>query len=345
MQEQTKPNSPAVDRLRCLLDLVDRQGLPSLTDDELLELGRLYRRTSSALSRARSLGLESRETEQLNRLVARAYAQVYVGEPRRPGSVMMFFLREFPRTVQSHARFFFAAIGLFLLGGVLGAGLTLADPHMPDVIFGPGWADELQTVADRYVGIKNWLPEQVRPMASTMIMTNNLKVSFLAFATGLFYGLGTMYLLVFNGVLIGATAAVVHQHGVDVGFWAFVAPHGVIELTAIFLSAAGGLILGHALVFPGKYSRMDSLKLAGREAVKLVLGVAAMLFVAGLLEAYFSPAPQIPALVKLQFAAIVGMAEYLYLFFMGRSGKPAREQSAPFATPQGQTSASSLSAR
>jgi len=291
----------------------------------LLEFGRLYRRASSALSRARSLGLESNETEQLNLLVARAYGHVYVGGPRRVGSLLGFLLREFPRTLQTHVRFFFAALGLFLLGGLIGAALTWADPHMPDVIFGPGWTDELQTVADRYVGVKNWLPEQIRPMASSMIMTNNIKVSFFAFATGLFYGLGTIYVLIFNGLLIGTIGAVVHQQGVDVGFWAFVAPHGVIELTAIFISAAAGLMLGHALVFPGRYSRLDSLKLAAREAIKLVLGVIAMLFVAGLIEAYFSPVPEIPAMAKLQFAAVVGAAEYAYLFLCGRQAKGAAE--------------------
>ncbi|NCO41432.1 MAG: hypothetical protein COZ06_32365 [Armatimonadetes bacterium CG_4_10_14_3_um_filter_66_18] len=327
----------AGERLARLLDKIDQRGLKALDDEELLELGRSYRRAGSALSRARTLGLASAETERLNRLVGRAYGQLYVGEPRPRGTVTTFFLREFPRTVQANRGFFLAALGLFLAGGLLGGALTNAEPNLPDVIFGPGAAEGLESVAERYAGVHNWLPEETRPLASSLIMTNNLRVSFLAFATGVFFGLGTLYVLLTNGLVLGAAAAVVHNRGVDANFWAFVAPHGVLELTAIFLAGAAGLRLGDALLRPGPYGRLDSLRLAGREAVKLIMGLVAMLVIAAPIEAFLSPVPELPAALKFQFAAVVGVAEYAYLFLVGRGDKAA--------SASGQINASSLSAR
>lgn len=312
--------------LTAFLESIEKHGVGSLSDNQLLEFGRLYRRASSALSRARTHGLEGPETARLNRLVGRAYAHLYVGEPRRRGSVRAFFGREFSRTFRTHLAFFLAAVGLFSLGAFVGGALTAFNPQMPDLLFGPGWADELENLASRHVGARNWFPEEVRPLMSSFIMVNNVQVAFLAFATGILFGLGTVYVLVTNGLLLGTVAVVVHRHGVAASFWGFVAPHGVIELTAIFIAGSAGLILGYALVRPGKYGRLDALKVAAREAIKLILGVVAMLIVAALIEAFVSPLPDLPAVLKLEFAATLGLAEYSYLLLTGRGDEERKSR-------------------
>jgi hypothetical protein len=114
---------------------------------------------------------------------------------------------------------------------------------------------------------------------------------------------------------------------VGVDFWAFVAPHGVIELTAVFLAGASGLMIGYALIFPGALFRREALKLAGRQAAKLLMGAALLLLPAGLTEAFFSPVPQVPHALKFAFAALAGTALYAYLLTAGRS--PEDEASSP----------------
>jgi uncharacterized membrane protein SpoIIM required for sporulation len=323
-------------QLEGLVAQIERRGLRSLSTEQLVQFGRAYRRAASALSQARTRGLGGASTDQLNRLVARAYGQVYVTPARRRGSFRQFVLAEFPATFRRQIRFIAVAFALFASGGLLGGVLTTYNASMPDLLLGPGWADELENLADRHVGLRNWLPEETRPLASTAIMTNNIKVGFLSFAGGMFAGLLTVYVMWFNGLMIGTVAAVVHRRGVDLGFWSFVAPHGVIELTAIFIAGGAGLMLGYALINPGPYTRGTALKLAAREAIKLVMGVVLLLIPAGLIEAFLSPAVEVPAAFKLLFAAVVGTFLYAYLFLCGlsRSAVSTQHSALRFRIPE-----------
>jgi len=323
LQKAENSSNPSWQELETLIQQIERRGLSRLTPEQLLRFGRAYRRAAAALARARTHGLTGVEVEVLNRLVARAYGQVYSAPPRQKGSFLRFIRQEFPAAVRRHWLAITLAAGLFLLGGLFGFLLTHLNADMPDILFSPGWAEELEHLAERHAGVHNWLPEPERPLASSFIMTNNLRVAFIAFATGLAFGLGPLYLMWFNGLLIGTVAAVVHRRGVGVGFWSFVAPHGVIELTAIFIAGGAGLLLGWSLVNPGPYTRGAALKLAAREAVKLIMGVVLLLIPAGLIEAFFSPVPEVPSSFKFLFAAAVGAALYTYLLFSGLTPLPS----------------------
>ena len=164
---------------------------------------------------------------------------------------------------------------------------------------------------------------------SSMIMQNNIRVAAVAFATGILAGIGTFLMLFYNGLMLGVVGALIAAHGgeVQMGFWSFVAPHGVIELTAIFIAGGAGLMLGWAVLNPGEYSRRDAVKLAGREATKLMIGVAAMLVVAGVIEGFFSPS-MTPDRVKLIVAAMIGTSEYYYLFMSGRGSEKKTDHAA-----------------
>ena len=154
---------------------------------------------------------------------------------------------------------------------------------------------------------------------------NNVKVTMIAFATGIAAGVGTFMILFYNGLMLGVVGAAVAARGPHVawGFWSFVAPHGVIELTAIFIAGGAGLMLGWAVLSPGEYTRSTALKLVGREAFKLMLGVASMLLVAGIVEGFLSPS-MLPNAVKLSCAAVLGTALYSYLFMAGKKQPAAR---------------------
>ena len=151
----------------------------------------------------------------------------------------------------------------------------------------------------------------IEPLASTGIAINNLVVSFRAIAGGISLGAFTAYILFLNGVMIGAIATLVGQNGLAFPFWAFVLPHGSLELPAIFLAGGAGFLIGRALLFPGKYRRVDALKVYGAEAAKLTFGIIPMLAIAGLIEGFFSPNPLFPDLLKY----IVGLGLFMLLLF------------------------------
>jgi uncharacterized membrane protein SpoIIM required for sporulation len=147
-------------------------------------------------------------------------------------------------------------------------------------------------------------------------MTHNVSVTFLVFAAGITFGIGTIYLLALNGLLLGTVAALCMKHKLALEFWSFVLPHGSFELMAVFIAGGAGLILGHALVDPGPYRRVETLSVRSRDAVKLVLGCVPLLIVAGVTEAFFSPSP-VPPEIKLVFAGVMFTALLGFLFFAG----------------------------
>jgi uncharacterized membrane protein SpoIIM required for sporulation len=312
-----------------ILDKVDRTGLRGISAEELVDLGRLYRRAAADLGRARTAGVDPREIAYLNALVGRAYGYVYTSDPRGLASVKAFFAAEFPRSVRRAAAFIGAAFGVFMLAALFGLIATYQDADAPDALLGPGWTSQLEGIADRHTGQQDWLPGEWRPVASSNIMTNNIMVSILAFSLGIFGCLGTLFLMFFNGMMLGAVTAAVEQRDVALGFWAFVAPHGVLELPAIFIAGGAGLLLGYALINPGDLSRRAALRHAGSEAIKLIMGVAAMLVVAGTIEGFFSPA-LLPEALKFTFAAFLAAGLVAYLALAGRGGE---EEPSPAVRP------------
>jgi uncharacterized membrane protein SpoIIM required for sporulation len=150
------------------------------------------------------------------------------------------------------------------------------------------------------------------PGVSTMIMVNNIKVSIKAAAYGVSMGIGTALLLIVNGILIGGLSGMATEYKVDLLFWAVILPHGIIELTAICIAGGAGFKLAGALFAPGDLPRRDALRLAGSEAIQLVVGVALLLVIAGVIEGFITPLP-LPPLLKIGFALITGVVLMLYL--------------------------------
>lgn len=312
-------------RLEFLLQRVQTSGLRSLNSDELIELGHLYRRAASALSLARGRGLDDSRIEYLNGLVSRAYGYIYVAESKGYPSIKNFFTKDFPQTFRRNLLFILAAFGISLAAGLFAFAIVDRDPGKADAVLGPQASAMIDHIASRHTGHKNWMPEEERPVMSSSIMINNIQVSILAFATGILAGVGTFVVMFYNGLMLGVIAGAIKHKGMAVamGFWAFVAPHGVIELTAIFISGGAGLMLGWAVINPGDRARGDALKLAGRQALVLVLGVASMLVIAGIIEGFFSPAV-LPDSLKFLVAGLLGAAEFSYLFLAGSKSEPAK---------------------
>jgi uncharacterized membrane protein SpoIIM required for sporulation len=160
----------------------------------------------------------------------------------------------------------------------------------------------------------------VAPMASSAIMTNNLTVSFVTFASGIAFGIGTFFYLYLNGMMLGVISAACHQYGMSLALWSFVAPHGSLELPAILIAGGAGFRLGYSMLFPGSLRWRDSVAQGGIEATRLVSGVIPMLMIAGTLEGFFSPSHAAPAI---KFA-VGGVLFTLLLLWLFRSLRPIR---------------------
>ena len=146
-------------------------------------------------------------------------------------------------------------------------------------------------------------------------MTNNIRVAFYAFAWGITFMIGTVYILVLNGILIGAIAGLCHVHGVALSLWSFVSPHGYIELTTIFIAGGAGLKLGYSLIAPSLFTQKRALTDAAKTAIRLLAGCVALLVVAGIIEGFVSPS-SLPPAFKIGFGAATGVLLFIYLFAM-----------------------------
>jgi len=289
-----------------------RGSVAALTHSEVRELALLYRQTAADLSASREDPASANIAHYLNDLLARSHNLAYSGAVRsRPSGVLRFYAREFPRIFRNTLPFSAAAFALFVAGGLGAIAVAAADPGFERFILNGRMMDTIERREMWTHGIV-----AVKPYASTAIMTNNISVSLAACAMGMFAGVGTVYMMVFNGVLIGVVGAACHRAGMSLQLWSFVAAHGTLELPAIFIAGGAGLILARGILAPGSLPRRDAIANAGATAIRLLLGVIPILIVAGLIEGFISPTAVSPA-VKL----MIGVAMFVLLVFYLSSGR------------------------
>ena len=304
---------PYWERLEAVVKKAGHRGLGALDHAELRELGLLYRQIAADLATVREDPLSQPWASFLNQLLARAHNLIYMGRPASPRGIYTFYREDFPRTFRETWNYTALAFLLFLAGALAGFFACLADPAFQRFLLGPEMSD---TIDRRVMWTHSVLT--IKPLASSAIMTNNLSVSFTMFAVGIIGGIGTIYLLVLNGVLIGVIGAACWQAGMSVQLWSFVAPHGALELPAVFIAGGGGLLLARGLLFPGELPRREALILYGGKGVRLALGIIPLLLVAGTLEGFFSPS-SLPVAAKFACSVAVGGLLTLYLTQCGRA--------------------------
>jgi uncharacterized membrane protein SpoIIM required for sporulation len=310
---------PYWSRLDSLLARVKQHGLHGLSRSELREVGLLYRQTAADLAAVRGDPSSVQQSRYLNQLLGRAHNAIYSGRKKSVGGIWEFYRKDYPRIFRRFLPYTAVATAIFFLGAIAGTFFMLSDPDYMREFLPPQLVDSIE----RH---EMWTHSivSVKPQASSAIMTNNLSVSFMAFAAGITAGIGTLYLLFFNGMMIGVIGTACATYGMSVALWSFVLPHGVLELPAIFIAGGAGLRVARALLFPGLLPRRDSLAAGGTEAVRLLMGVIPMLIVAGTIEAFFSPS-SVPTALKFMGAAALFMTLIAYLCSgMRGSGTRAR---------------------
>ncbi len=313
-------------RLEELLHRAERSGLRKLDPDEVTELGRLYRWATSDLAFATGRGYDPTLRAYLNRLTARGHAVVY-GSTSEGGleRVRRFYTQTFPREVWTSRWPMLLSVALFLGPAVLAYYLIHIAPLNAYALL----PAEMIHPIHQSLHETNFEPNQAAlgsPTLSAAIMTNNIRLAFLAFAGGVTLGIVTVYLLVQNGLILGGMAALYVDAGFGRDFWATIAPHGIIELTAVQIAAGAGLLLAAGILAPGRLRRRDALRRNGRRAAVLIVGVASMLVVAALIEGFFSP-QKTPADVRLMVGGITAALMTLYFVLPNVNARFAKADS------------------
>ncbi|MBD2148440.1 MULTISPECIES: stage II sporulation protein M [Sphaerospermopsis] len=296
-------------RLDSLLRKVEQKKLKSLKSGEIRELASLYRSVAADLARARTQEVGNTLIQSLQSLTTRAYTQIYQGSRKQEWQAALEFYRfGFPAVVQQTFPYIATATALFILGGLVGWWYAWQDPSFMSLIVPNQIISQVRDKGELWMGSI----VGIEPLASSNIMINNISVSFVAVAGGITAGLYTIYIMIFNGLLIGAVGTLVAQNNLAYPFWAFVFPHGSIELPAIFFAGGAGLLIAKAIIFPGKYRRRDAIKYYSSLAAQLVFGTVPMLIIAGIIEGFFSPNPIVPDPIK--YLAGMGLFIFLVLY-------------------------------
>ena len=309
-----KTREPHWRQLDELLERTTRSGYTSLSRRELQELGLLYRQIAADLAALREDPGSTHYAAYLNQLLARAHHTIYSAQRQSPRALLEFWLTTFPEAFRRNLPHVLVALALFAGSGAIGAALTYRDHDFKTRILGPAM---VETIERRQMWTHSIVA--IKPIASSAIMTNNLSVALMTFAMGITAGLGTVYMLAFNGLLLGVIGMACASAGMSLQLWSFVAPHGVLELPAIVVAGSAGLRLAHGLLFPGLLPRAESVGRAGAEAVKLVLGCIPILIVAGVIEGFVSPT-DLAVPMKFAMAAALFVLLIAYLFGGWRLG-------------------------
>jgi uncharacterized membrane protein SpoIIM required for sporulation len=280
-----------------------------------------YRRLCQHLALAQNRGYSSHLIEQLQQLALAGHQQFYRHRSPIGGQLLGFVLAGFPRLVRQEWRFVMAGVLLFF-GSLLGTGLLVY--LFPELIYSIMDSEQVAQMEQMYDPDARRLGRfSERGSGDDWLMfgfyiMNNIGIAFQTFASGLLFGLGSLFFLLFNGLTIGAVAGHLTQIGHGEPFWSFVIGHGSFELTAIALAGAAGLKLGWALLVPGRLPRSEALRLAASQAVRLIGGVVLFLLLAAFIEAYWSSMTLVGPQVKYLVGAGLWLLVLAYLLLAGR---------------------------
>lgn len=305
-------------KFESLLTDMKHKRLRKWTGPEISKLSALYRSVCYDLSLVQSREWGSRLEQYLNDLVAQGHNCLYRSPPRSLHTALEFLSDGFPALLRQRAAFFFVALALFGVPFLVSMIVAAVDPVMAEQLTdklaleqaSESYSQKFYDEMDRRYG-------EERTLMAGFYVKHNIGIAFQCFSRGVLFGIGSIVTLLFNGISLGAVTGYLINQGLGNNFFSFAISHGSFELTAIVVAGAAGLLLGWGMVHPGQYSRLQSLRIHGLDAVRLACGAGFMLAIAALIEAYFSPSP-LPDAVKYTVGTLLWVLVYLYLRLGGR---------------------------
>jgi uncharacterized membrane protein SpoIIM required for sporulation len=312
--------------LETVLDKLESEPQYHMSLEELKQFHYLYQRTSADLAKITTFASEPEMRRYLESLVARAYGEIHeTREKPHRLALWQWFFGTFPQTFRRHVGAFWLSLAITLVGCAFGALALRFDPEAKAVVmpFSHLRGDPAERVAREEKAVEDPLQGE-KTSFSTFLMTHNTKVAIFTLALGMTWGIGTVIILFYNGVILSAVALDYVLAGQTKFLLGWLLPHGVIEIPAILLAGQAGLILAGALIGWGNRTALRGrLRQISGDLVTLILGVAIMLVWAGVVEAFLSQyhEPVIPYRLKIGF----GMVELVLLvLFLANSGAKAR---------------------
>ena len=303
-----------------------RRGLGRMSGDEVAGFVAEYRDVATDLARL-STAARGRETDalfRLSRLVAGGHNLLYRQERLALRAMGRFLFVTVPAELRRSAVPILAAALLFFGSGTIAYIGVVRQPQLAEELVGPGMIDRAEQDAararqgdTRYIDVESF----GRPILSSVVISNNIKVAFFAFASGLTAGIFTVLILLLNGISIGAALGLFATHDIGHLIGDFVIAHSVFELSAICMAAGAGFIIAGAILLPGAQTRREALVVRGRRALRLLAAAAMLLLFAGVIEGLISPRPDLPFTFKLGVAATCAVLLILYLT-LGRGAAP-----------------------
>lgn len=278
-----------------------------------------YRRLCQHLAVAKSRRYSASLVTRLNRLVHQGYEKLYTESSRHHGGILEFLAYGFPAALRANKRYLWVAAAVFVLPFVLMMVAVMLNDQLIYSLMAPDNVRSMESMYDpglRKLGRERQSDSDI--MMFGFYIYNNIGIAFKCFATGLFVGVGSLFVLAFNGLFIGAVSGHLTALQFTETFYPFVVGHGSFELTAIVFSGAAGLRLGFSLLAPGPHTRLKALQLAAKDAIKIMYGVFVMLFIAAFIEAFWSSSSLMPNAVKYSVGAGLWMLVYYYCFFFAR---------------------------
>lgn len=318
----TTAERPYWQELDRLLRRLDDDAGASLSLAEAERFHYLFQRCSADLSRLSTFSADPELREYLESLVARAYAEIHETRERRgPESFWKWFTSTFPRTFRKHIRAFQLSLAITIAGTAFGAAALHFDPASKPVMM--PFSHLMESPAERVSREENAKDDRMsghKGSFASQLMTNNIRVSLFAFGLGITWGFGTVVVLFYNGVILGAVGADYIQAGQAKFLFGWLMPHGAIEIPAILLAGQAGFILASALIGWGDHtSRRERVGAVSKDLLTIAAGASVMLVWAGIVEAFFSQyhEPVLPYAVKITFGS---MELFALFFFLMRAG-------------------------
>jgi uncharacterized membrane protein SpoIIM required for sporulation len=303
-------------RLEAILQRVEGSGLPSLDDEQAIEFGRLYRRAASDLNQAQTFVSGEATERYLNDLVARAYLAIYGKTHVDLRGLLRYLFWGYPDVFRRYLPHFLLAALLFAAGGIFGYLVSWYDKDVARAYLLPG--QTIRPTTEGEDAAQAYDTDQVTAF-SGFLFTHNVSVTLFAFALGITFGIGTAWMMFYNGVLMGVLAAVFVEAKQLTAFATGVLPHGVLEIPACLIGGAAGFVLAQGLLQAHPWPRREELARRGKQAVLLLFGSVPLLALAGCLEAGVARAPDwfISKGAKLAVAGVFGLLFLAYVLVLG----------------------------
>ncbi|MBL4689719.1 MAG: stage II sporulation protein M [Nannocystaceae bacterium] len=303
------------ERLEALMQ--SGRALHRMSGSDISAVGRLYRNVCGDLMHARARGYSADLVAFLDALAAKAHNGLYSAHAYDLDKALALVTRDFPAAFRASAMHIVAAAALLIIPFVVAFVATLSEPALAHAIVP---AEQLDALARAYVeGFSTGRPEAADTAMAGFYLRHNVGIAFQCFAGGIIFGLGSVYLLVYNGIALGAVLGYVTAAGGGENIATFVAGHGAFELTAIVIAGAAGLRMGDALVQPGAMTRLASLRAQASVVGRLIVGAALMLVIAALIEGYWSPS-SVPMALKWTVSIALWLGVVAYFALSGRRG-------------------------